>query len=75
MPYLVVNFLLTLVSSHNIKSALDRIFNERKVLTLKANKLTIHAKNKPICCQGDGEIFGGGKIEYSVRKKALQFIY
>lgn len=52
-----------------------KIFNERKVLTLKANKLTIHAKNKPICCQGDGEIFGGGKIEYSVRKKALQFIY
>ena len=51
------------------------IFNERKVLTLKANKLTISAKNKPICCQGDGEIFGEGKIEYSVRKKALQFIY
>ena len=52
-----------------------KIFNERKVLTLKANRLTIRAKNRSICCQGDGEIFGGGKIEYSVRKKALQFIY
>ncbi len=35
MPYLVVNFLLTLVSSHNIKSTLDRIFNERKVISDK----------------------------------------
>ena len=50
------------------------IFKERKVLTLLGSSLKIHAKNEDLVCQGDGEIFGVGKIEYSVIKKGLRYL-
>ena len=50
------------------------IFKERKVLTLLDSSLKIHAKNEDLVCQGDGEIFGVGKIEYSVIKKGLRYL-
>ena len=50
------------------------IFKERKVLTLLCSSLKINAKNGGLVCQGDGEIFGVGKIEYSVIKKGLRYL-
>ncbi len=50
------------------------IFKERKVLTLVDSSLKIRAKNGYLACQGDGEIFGAGKIEYSVIKKGLRYL-
>ena len=50
------------------------IFKERKVLTLVDSSLKIRAKNGCLACQGDGEIFGTGKIEYSVIKKGLRYL-
>ena len=50
------------------------IFKERKVLTLVDSSLKIRAKNGRLACQGDGEIFGAGKIEYSVIKKGLRYL-
>ncbi len=50
------------------------IFKERKVLTLLDSSLKIHAKNGDLVCQGDGEVFGVGKIEYSVIKKGLRYL-
>ena len=50
------------------------IFKERKVLTLVNSSLKIRAKNGSLLCQGDGEIFGDGKIEYSVIKKGLRYL-
>ena len=50
------------------------IFKERKVLTLVDSSLKIRAKNGSLVCQGDGEIFGAGKIEYSVIKKGLRYL-
>ena len=50
------------------------IFKEHKVLTLVDSSLKIRAKNGSLVCQGDGEIFGAGKIEYSVIKKALRYL-
>ena len=50
------------------------IFKERKVLTLLDSSLKIRAKNGNLVCQGDGEIFGAGKIEYSVIKKGLRYL-
>ena len=50
------------------------IFKEHKVLTLVDSSLKIRAKNGSLVCQGDGEIFGAGKIEYSVIKKGLRYL-
>ena len=50
------------------------IFKERKVLTLLDSSVKIRAKNGNLVCQGDGEIFGAGKIEYSVIKKGLRYL-
>ena len=50
------------------------IFKEQKVLTLVDSSLKIRAKNGSLVCQGDGEIFGAGKIEYSVIKKGLRYL-
>ncbi len=50
------------------------IFKERKVLTLKDSEVKISAKNGNLVCQGDGEIFGAGKIYYSVIKKGLRYL-
>ena len=50
------------------------IFKERKVLTLKDSEVKISAKNSDLVCQGDGEIFGAGKIDYSVIKKGLRYL-
>ena len=50
------------------------IFKERKVLTVTANSVKIVAKNGSLVCQGDGEIFGAGKIEYSVIKDGLRYL-
>ena len=50
------------------------IFKERKVLTLVDSSLKIRAKNGSLVCQGDGEIFGAGKVEYSVIKKGLRYL-
>ena len=50
------------------------IFNQRKVLTLSDSSAKICAKNGDLVCQGDGEIFGVGKIEYSVIKKGLRYL-
>ena len=50
------------------------IFKERKVLTLVDSSLKIRAKNGSLVCQGDGEIFGAGKIEYSVIKKGFRYL-
>ena len=50
------------------------IFKERKVLTLTAESVKIVAKSGSLVCQGDGEIFGSGKIEYSVIKDGLRYL-
>ena len=50
------------------------IFKERKVLTLTDSEVKISAKNGVLLCQGDGEIFGSGKIDYSVIKKGLRYL-
>jgi diacylglycerol kinase family enzyme len=50
------------------------IFKERKVLTVTAKSVRIVAKNGSLVCQGDGEIFGEGKIEYSVIKDGLRYL-
>ena len=50
------------------------IFKEQKVLTLVDSSLKIRAKNGSLACQGDGEIFGAGEIEYSVIKKGLRYL-
>ena len=50
------------------------IFKERKVLTLTDSELKISAKNGDLVCQGDGEIFGTGKIDYSVIKNGLRYL-
>ena len=50
------------------------IFKQRKVLTLLDSSVKICAKNGDLVCQGDGEIFGVGKIEYSVIKQGLRYL-
>tara|TARA_B000000441_G_C21745135_1_gene357090 strand:+ start:962 stop:1876 length:915 start_codon:yes stop_codon:yes gene_type:complete len=50
------------------------IFKERKVLTLVDDVVKISAKKGDLVCQGDGEIFGAGKIEYSIIKKGLRYL-
>ena len=50
------------------------IFKERKVLTLTDREVKISAKNGDLVCHGDGEIFGAGKINYSVIKKGLRYL-
>ena len=50
------------------------IFKERKVLTLTDREVKISAKNGVLLCQGDGEIFGYGKIDYSVIKNGLRYL-
>ena len=50
------------------------IFKEQKVLTLEDSSIKIRAKNGSLACQGDGEIFGAGEIEYSVIKKGLRYL-
>ncbi len=50
------------------------IFKERKVLTLTDSEVKISAKNGDLVCQGDGEIFGAGKIDYSVIKNGLRYL-
>ena len=50
------------------------IFKEQKVLTLVDSSIKIRAKSGSLACQGDGEIFGAGEIEYSVIKKGLRYL-
>ena len=50
------------------------VFKKRKILTLSSKKILIVAKNTVLTCQGDGEIFGAGKVDYSVVKKGLRYI-
>ena len=50
------------------------IFKEQKVLTLLDSSIKIRAKKGSLMCQGDGEIFGAGEIEYSVIKKGLRYL-
>ena len=50
------------------------IFKERKVLTLTDSELKISAKNGDLVCQGDGEIFGAGKVDYSVIENGLRYL-
>ena len=50
------------------------IFKERKVLTLVDKTAKISSKSADLVCQGDGEIFGAGKIEYSVVNKGLRYL-
>ena len=50
------------------------VFKKRKILTLSSEKILIVAKNTVLTCQGDGEIFGAGKVSYSVIKKGLRYI-
>ena len=50
------------------------VFKKRKILTLSSEKILIVAKNTALTCQGDGEIFGAGKVSYSVVKKGLRYI-
>ena len=50
------------------------IFKERKVLTLLDSSAKISSKSGPLLCQGDGEIFGAGKIDYSVIKKGFRYL-
>ena len=50
------------------------IFKERKVLTLTDSEVKISAKNGDLVCQGDGEIFGSGKVDYSIIKKGLRYL-
>ena len=50
------------------------VFKKHKILTLSSKKILIVAKNTVLTCQGDGEIFGAGKVSYSVVKKGLRYI-
>ena len=50
------------------------VFKKRKILTLSSKRILIVAKNTILTCQGDGEIFGAGKVSYSVVKKGLRYI-
>ena len=50
------------------------LFKEQKVLTLTDTKIKISAKKGLLTCQGDGEIFGEGKVEYFVIKKGLRYL-
>ena len=50
------------------------LFKEQKVLTLTDTKIKISAKKGLLTCQGDGEIFGEGKVEYFVVKKGLRYL-
>ena len=50
------------------------VFSKRKVLTMTSEKILIVAKNTVLTCQGDGEIFGDGKVSYSIVKKGLHYI-
>ena len=50
------------------------VFKKRKILTLSSKNILIVAKNNVLTCQGDGEIFGAGKVSYSVVKKGLRYI-
>ena len=50
------------------------VFKKRKILTLSSEKILIVAKKTVLTCQGDGEIFGAGKVSYSVVKKGLHYI-
>ena len=50
------------------------IFKEQKVLTLTDSKIKIRAKKGLLTCQGDGEIFGEGKVEYFVINKGLRYL-
>ena len=50
------------------------VFKKRKILTLSSEKILIVAKNTVLTCQGDGEVFGAGKVSYSVVKKGLRYI-
>jgi len=50
------------------------IFKERKVLTLLDSSAKISSKSGPLLCQGDGEIFGDGEIDYSVIKKGFRYL-
>tara|TARA_Y100000739_G_scaffold35042_1_gene26628 strand:+ start:593 stop:1507 length:915 start_codon:yes stop_codon:yes gene_type:complete len=50
------------------------LFKEPKVLTLTDSKIKMRAKKGLLTCQGDGEIFGEGKIEYFVVKKGLRYL-
>ena len=50
------------------------VFKKHKILTLSSEKILIVAKNTVLTCQGDGEIFGAGKVSYSVVKKGLRYI-
>jgi len=51
------------------------LFNEQKVLTLVDVKIKIRSKSGVLTCQGDGEIFGHGKVEYSVIKSGLKYAH
>ena len=50
------------------------VFKKHKILTLSSEKILIVAKNTVLTCQGDGEVFGAGKVSYSVVKKGLRYI-
>ena len=50
------------------------IFKEQKVLTLTDNAIKISAKNGLLECQGDGELFGSGKVEYFVIPKGIRYL-
>ena len=50
------------------------LFKEQKVLTLTDARIKISAKKGLLTCQGDGEIFGEGKVEYFVVKKGLRYL-
>ena len=50
------------------------IFKDRKVLTLVDDVVKISAKKGDLVCQGDGEIFGAGKVDYSVIENGLRYL-
>ena len=50
------------------------ILKERKVLTLLDSSAKISSKNGSLLCQGDGEIFGDGEIDYSIVKKGFRYL-
>ena len=50
------------------------IFKEQKVLTLTGSAVKICAKNGLLACQGDGELFGVGKVEYFVIPKGIRHL-